>query len=179
MHLDMTDLQYPIGKFQPPQKFSQGDRKAFIQQIEEAPAALWAAVTGLSEVQLDTPYREGGWTVRQVVHHVADSHLNAFVRFKLAMTEDQPTVKTYDQERWAELSDAKTPPVVVSLNLLDSLHKRFLALLRSMSAADFARTMNHPELGVVPLDQYLALYAWHGRHHVAHITSLRDRKGWK
>jgi uncharacterized damage-inducible protein DinB len=175
----MTDLQYPIGKFQRPSKFTDEDRQASIKQIEETPAALWSAVTGLSEEQLDTLYRDGGWTVRQVVHHVADSHLNAFVRFKLAMTEDQPAVKTYDQKRWAELPDAKTQPVVVSLNLVDSLHKRFVALLRSMSAADFARTMNHPELGIVPLDQYLAHYAWHGRHHVAHITSLRDRKGWK
>jgi uncharacterized damage-inducible protein DinB len=175
----MTDLQYPIGKFQPPEKVSDQDRQAFIRQIEEAPAALWSAVTGLSEEQIDTPYREGGWTVRQVVHHLADSHMNAFVRFKLAMTEEQPAVKTYNQERWAELPDAKSVPVVVSLNLFDSLHKRFVTLLRSMSAADFARTMNHPEMGVVPLIQYLSLYAWHGRHHVAHITGLRERKGWK
>jgi uncharacterized damage-inducible protein DinB len=179
MHLDMTDFQYPIGKFQPPEKFSDQDRQAFIQQIEEAPSSLWSVVTGLSEKQLDTPYREGGWTVRQVVHHVADSHMNAFVRFKLAMTEDQPTVKTYDQERWAELPDAKTVPVVVSLNLVDSVHKRFVTLLRSMSASDFTRTMNHPEQGVVNLDRYLSLYAWHGRHHVAHITRLRERMGWK
>jgi uncharacterized damage-inducible protein DinB len=175
----MTDLQYPIGKFQPPEKVSDQDRQAFIRQIEEAPAALWSAVTGLSEEQIDTPYREGGWTVRQVVHHLADSHMNAFVRFKLAMTEEQPAVKTYNQERWAELPDAKSLPVVVSLNLVDSVHKRFVTLLRSMSAADFARTMNHPEMGVVPLIQYLSLYAWHGRHHVAHITGLRERKGWK
>lgn len=173
------DFQYPIGKFQPPGKVSNQDRQTFIQQIGEAPAALWSAVTGLSEEQLDTPYRDGGWTVRQVVHHLADSHMNAFVRFKLAMTEDQPAVKTYEQQLWAELPDAKTVPVAVSLNLVDSLHKRFAVLLRAMAASDFARTLNHPELGVVPLDQYLALYAWHGRHHVAHITSLRERKGWK
>lgn len=175
----MSDLQYPIGKFQRPEKISDEDRKAFIQQIEETPAAMWSAVTGLSEEQIDTPYREGGWTVRQVVHHVADSHMNAFIRFKLALTEDQPAVKTYNQGRWAELPDAKTVPVVVSLNLLDSVHKRFVTLLKSMNAADFARTMNHPEQGIVPLDLYLSLYAWHGRHHVAHITSLRERKGWK
>ena len=174
----MTNLQYPIGKFQPAEKVSDQDRRAFIQQIEDAPASLWSAVTGLSEQQLDTAYREGGWTVRQVVHHLADSHMNAFIRFKLAMTEDQPTVKTYQQERWAELSDAKTAPVVVSLNLFDSVHKRFVALLRSMSAADFSRTMNHPEQGIVTLNRYLSLYAWHGRHHVAHITALRDRMGW-
>ncbi|HXH51598.1 MAG TPA: bacillithiol transferase BstA [Terriglobia bacterium] len=175
----MSDPRYPIGKFQPPAKISEADRQAFIQQIEEAPAALWSAVTGLSEQQLDTPYREGGWTVRQVVHHVADSHMNALVRFKLAMTEEQPTIKTYDQGRWAELADGKTMPVVVSLNLVDSVHKRFVTLLRSMSAADFARKMNHPEMGVVLLDHYLSLYAWHGRHHVGHITSLRERMGWK
>ncbi|HEV2246668.1 MAG TPA: bacillithiol transferase BstA [Terriglobia bacterium] len=174
----MTDPRYPVGKFQPSEKISDRDRKALIQQIEDAPASLWSAVTGLSEQQLDTPYREGGWTVRQVVHHLADSHMNAFIRFKLAMTEDQPTVKPYQQERWAELPDAKTAPVVVSLNLVDSVHKRFVALLRSMSAADFARTMDHPEQGIVSLDRYLSLYAWHGRHHVAHITALRDRMGW-
>jgi uncharacterized damage-inducible protein DinB len=175
----MTDSQYPIGKFQFPEKISDDDRQAFIQQIEEAPAALWSAVTGLSEEQLDTPYRDGGWTVRQVVHHVADSHMNALVRFKLAMTEDQPTIKTYEQGRWAELPDAKAAPVVVSLNIVDMVHKRFVTLLRSMGAADFARTMNHPEQGVVTLESYLSLYAWHGRHHVAHITSLRERRGWK
>src|SRR5690348_9530213 len=172
------DLQYPIGKFQPADKVSDQDRQAFIQKIEDAPASLWSAVTGLSEQQFDTPYREGGWTVRQVVHHLADSHMNAFIRFKLAMTEDQPTVKTYQQERWAELPDAKTAPVAVSLNLVDSVHKRFVALLRSMSAADFARTMDHPDQGIMSLDRYLSLYAWHGRHHVAHITALRDRMGW-
>ena len=175
----MSDSQYPIGKFQAPANISDQERQAFIQQIAEAPAALWSAAEGLSEQQIDTPYREGGWTVRQVVHHLADSHMNAFVRFKLAMTEQQPTVKTYDQERWAQLADAKAVPIVVSLNLFDSVHKRFVTLLRSMSPADFARTMNHPEQGIVNLDRYLALYAWHGRHHVAHITSLRERKGWK
>lgn len=174
----MSDPQYPIGKFQFPANISDADRQASMQQIEEAPANLWSAVTGLSEQQLDAPYRDGGWTVRQVVHHLADSHMNAFIRFKLAMTEDQPTVKTYQQGRWAELPDAKTVPVVVSLNLFDSVHKRFVALLRSMTAAEFARTMNHPEQGIVTLDRYLSLYAWHGRHHVAHITSLRDRMGW-
>jgi uncharacterized damage-inducible protein DinB len=175
----MSDSQYPIGKFQAPANISDHERQAFIQQIAEAPAALWSAAEGLSEQQIDTPYREGGWTVRQVVHHLADSHMNAFVRFKLAMTEEQPTVKTYNQERWSQLADAKAVPIVVSLNLFDSVHKRFVTLLRSMSPADFARTMNHPEQGIVNLDRYLALYAWHGRHHVAHITSLRERKGWK
>jgi len=162
-----------------PEQFSDHDRQMFIRQIADAPAELRSALAGLSEEQLDTPYREGGWTVRQVVHHLADSHLNAFVRFKLGMTEDQPTIKTYDQQRWAELADAKAAPVETSLALIESLHKRFAVLLRSMSAADFARTMNHPEQGIVTLDRYLSLYAWHGRHHVAHITSLRERMGWK
>ncbi len=174
----MSDLQYPIGKFQLPEKISDYDRQTFIGQIEETPAKLRSAVAGLSEAQLDTPYREGGWTVRQVVHHLADSHMNAFVRFKLAMTEDQPAVKTYEQQLWAELADAKVAPVETSLALLESLHKRFVILLRSMSAADFGRTMNHPEQGIVNLDRYLSQYAWHGRHHVAHITSLRERMGW-
>ncbi|MEJ2008990.1 MAG: bacillithiol transferase BstA [Acidobacteriota bacterium] len=174
----MSELQYPVGKFQLPERISDDDRRTFVGQIEETPSKLRSAVAGLSEQQLDTPYREGGWTVRQVVHHLADSHMNAFIRFKLAMTEDQPRIKTYDQERWAELADAKTVPVETSLALLDSLHKRFVALLKSMSAADFARKMDHPEQGIVDLDRYLSLYAWHGRHHVAHITSLRDRMGW-
>jgi uncharacterized damage-inducible protein DinB len=175
----MGNVQYPIGKFQFPENISEQDRQTFIQQIAEAPAGLWSAATGLSESQLDTPYREGGWTVRQVVHHVADSHMNALVRFKLAMTEEEPTIKTYDQKGWAELPDAKTAPVVVSLNIVDMVHKRLVTLLRSMTAADFARTMNHPEQGVVTLDRYLSLYAWHGRHHIAHITGLRERMGWK
>ena len=173
------DPRYPIGRFKLPEQFSDHDRQMFIRQIADAPAELRSALAGLSEEQLDTPYREGGWTVRQVVHHLADSHLNAFVRFKLGMTEDQPTIKTYDQQRWAELADAKAAPVETSLALIESLHKRFAVLLRSMSAADFARTMNHPEQGIVTLDRYLSLYAWHGRHHVAHITSLRERMGWK
>jgi len=175
----MTDLQYPVGKFKSPEKISDQDRRTFIQQIAEAPGKLCAAVAGLNEGQLDTPYREGGWTVRQVVHHLADSHLNAFVRFKLALTENEPPVKPYDQQRWAELPDAKAAPVEPSLMLFESLHKRFTGLLTSMSAADFERTMNHPEQGIVKLERYLSLYAWHGRHHIAHITSLRERMGWK
>lgn len=174
----MSDFQYPIGKFHLPERISDDDRRIFIGQIEEAPAKLRMAVAGLTEEQLDTPYREGGWTVRQVVHHLADSHLNAFIRFKLVMTEEQPAIKTYNQQLWANLADAKTAPVEPSLMLFGSLHKRFVVLLKSMSAADFAHTMNHPEQGIVNLDRYLSLYAWHGRHHVAHITSLRDRRGW-
>lgn len=172
------DPRYPVGKFTWEENLSDEKRRELIGQIVEAPAKMRVAVAGLSEAQLETPYREGGWTVRQVVHHLADSHLNAYGRFKLALTEDEPTIKTYNQERWAELPDAKTAPVEPSLTLLESLHKRWVMLLRSMTAADFARNLKHPELGVVSLDKYLSLYAWHGGHHVAHITSLRERTGW-
>jgi uncharacterized damage-inducible protein DinB len=171
------DLQYPIGKFEWPGASTEADRGKFIAQIDEAPGKLRAAVKGLTEEQLDTPYRDGGWTVRQVVHHLPDSHLNAYVRFRLALTEDQPLVKTYEQERWAELLDAKTAPVEMSLTLLESLHQRWVILLRSLRVEDFQRTLRHPELGDVSLGRYLALYAWHGRHHVAHITALRERLG--
>src|SRR5690348_1307411 len=173
------DLQYPIGKFQPADKVSDQDRQAFIQKIEDAPASLWSAVTGLSEQQFDTPYREGGWTVRQVVHHLADSHMNAYVRFRLALTEQNPTIKTYDQTQWAELIDARTAPVEPSLSLVEGLHTRWVILLRSLGEADFARTFKHPEWGSPRLDWVLAQYAWHGRHHVAHITSLAKRMGWE
>jgi hypothetical protein len=172
------DLRYPIGPFQWPGEASAEQLRRFTDELAEAPLRLRAAVAGLSDTQLDTPHRPGGWTVRQVVHHLPDSHLNAYTRFRLALTEDQPTIKPYDQARWAELSDARTAPVVLSLTLLESLHARWVLLLRSMSAADFARSIQHPELGVVKLDRYLAMYAWHSRHHVAHITSLRDRQGW-
>ncbi len=173
------DLQYPIGRFEWPAEVSPDDRRRFIDQIEETPGNMRAAVTGLSGQQLDTPYRPGGWTVRQVVHHVPDSHLNSYIRFRLALTEQEPTIKPYDQSGWAELADARTAPVELSLALLDSLHKRWVLLLRSLSAADLARKFRHPELGEVTLDKNLALYAWHGRHHVAHITSLAKRMGWQ
>lgn len=173
----MTDLQYPIGRFQPAQAYSDHDRQLHIKQIEEAPAKLRSAVEGLEDKQLDMPYREGGWTVRQVVHHLADSHMNAFVHFRIGITEDQPAIKSFDWQRWAELADAKSSPVEPSLMQIESMHKRFTLLLRSMSPTNFARTIIHPEQGVVTLDHYLALYAWHGRHHIAHITSLRERQG--
>ena len=147
--------------------------------MEEAPKKLRAAVKGLSREQLATPYRDGGWTVQQVVHHLADSHMNAYTRFKLALTEDEPTIKPYNETRWAELSDSKTTPVETSLALMDGLHERWLNLLRGMAPADFARKLKHPERGTMTLDETLGMYAWHGRHHVAHITGLRDRKGWK
>ena len=173
------DLQYPVGRFAWPDAVSPADRHRYIDEIENTPKNMRAAVTGLSDQQLDTAYRPGGWTVRQVVHHVPDSHLNSYLRFRLALTEDEPTIKPYDEARWAELTDARTAPVELSLVLLDSLHKRWVLLLRSLSASDCSRKFRHPELGEVTLEKNLALYAWHGRHHVAHITSLRERLGWR
>jgi uncharacterized damage-inducible protein DinB len=172
------NLSFPIGKFAPPAPFSAEQRRQFIDEIAEAPGRLRDAVAQLTPEQMDTPYRPGGWTVRQVVHHVPDSHLNAYVRFKLALTEDEPTVRPYDEKLWAKTPEVPNTPVEVSLELLESLHKRWVTLLLGMTAEDFARKMKHPELGVVNLSWYLALYAWHGKHHVAHVTSLRNRLGW-
>jgi uncharacterized damage-inducible protein DinB len=174
----MMDLSYPIGRFSYAGENTEAERRALIGRIQQAPARLRAAVAGLSPEQLDTPYRPGGWTVRQVVHHLPDSHMNSFCRFRLALTEDTPAIKGYDQQRWAELFDSRTAPVEDSLALLEALHRRWVVLLRSMTPADFARTFLHSEMGPVTLDRNLALYAWHGDHHVAHITSLRDRLGW-
>lgn len=174
----MSDLRYPIGKFTYKDSPTPEERVQLIQQIEQAPAKLRAAVSGLSQRQLDTPYRPEGWTVRQVAHHVPDSHLNAYVRFKLALTEDEPTIKPYAEDRWAKLADTQATPVEVSLALLESLHDRWVRLLRSLEPQDWKRTFRHPELGVMSLEKTLSLYAWHGRHHVAHITSLRERNGW-
>lgn len=173
-----AELRYPVGKYQPTETLTEENRKRLLAQIEEAPKKLRAAVAGLSREQLGTPYRDGGWTVQQVVHHLADSHMNAYTRFKLALTEDQPTIKPYNETRWAELSDSQTTPVETSLDMMDALHERWMNLLRGMSPADFSRKMNHPERGAVSLDDTLGLYAWHGRHHVAHITNLRQRKSW-
>ena len=175
----MTDLAYPIGKFVWEGPAGPELRKRLIDTIAAAPAALRAAVDGLGDNQLDTPYRPGGWTVRQVAHHLPDSHLNAYVRFKLAVTEETPTIKPYDEKAWASLADVTAVPVPTSLALLGALHERWVALLRSFGEAEWKRTFRHPELGVVPLEKNLALYAWHGRHHVAHITGLRERMGWR
>ncbi|HXI44261.1 MAG TPA: bacillithiol transferase BstA [Bryobacteraceae bacterium] len=172
------DLQYPVGRFAWPDSVSPYDRRRYIDEIEQTPKKMRAAIAGLSNQQLDTPYRPGGWTVRQVVHHVPDSHMNSYVRFRWALTEDEPMIKPYAEDRWAELADARTAPVELSLALLDALHKRWILLLRSLSAADCAKKFHHPELGEVTLEKNLALYAWHGRHHVAHINSLRERMGW-
>jgi uncharacterized damage-inducible protein DinB len=173
-----NDPRYPIGKFTPPASLTQSDRATLVEEIAATPANLRAAVAGLSEDQLETPYREGGWTVRQLAHHVPDSHMNAYIRFKLALTESEPTIKPYEQQLWAELADTKSTPIEVSLTLLDSLHDRWVRLLRSLKPEDWKRTFRHPELGTVSLDKNLALYAWHGKHHVAHITGLRERNAW-
>ncbi|MEX2263895.1 MAG: putative metal-dependent hydrolase [Bryobacteraceae bacterium] len=176
---EAAELRYPIGKFDRPSIVSREQRDQFIQQIADLPDELRRAVHGLSESQLDTPYRSAGWTVRQVVHHLADSHMNSYVRFKLALTEDEPTIKPYREDLWAELAEARTGPVEVSLSLLDSLHRRWELVLEAMEDAEFARAFRHPEMGLVPLDTNVALYAWHGRHHVAQVNSLRDRMGWR
>ena len=174
-----TDLRFPIGKFSFPESVSSDEIARWTDAIERAPAALRAAVKGLNTAQIETPYRPGGWTVRQVVHHLADSHLNAITRFKLALTEDTPTIKPYDEAAWANLEDTRVVPITVSLDLLDALHIRWIALVRSMSPQQMQRDFRHPEHGrILRLDATLALYAWHGRHHVAHITTLREREGW-
>ena len=172
------NFSYPIGKFSYTSPLSRSQRDAAIETIAQTPAKLRAAVRGLSPEQLDTPYRPGGWTVRQVAHHVPDSHLNAYIRTKLALTENEPMIKPYDEKAWAELADSRLSPIETSLVLLESVHERWNRLLRAASDADFARTFRHPEHGVRTLDWMVALYAWHGPHHVAHVTSLRERMGW-
>lgn len=173
----MTDPRYPTGRFVPPEP-TRESRALAIAAIAETPQQLRDAVQGLDEDQLDTPYREGGWTLRQVVHHVPDSHLNAYIRLKLALTEPGPVIKPYDEAAWANLVDTTAVPIDVSLNLLDALHQRFVAVLRSMTDEDFRREYVHPETGRHALDHLLALYAWHGAHHTAHITTTRARMGW-
>ena len=172
------DLRYPVGPFRFDGEGSPARRQQWMIDIAAAPGHLRAAVAGLTSAQLDTPYRENGWTVRQVVHHIPDSHLNAYTRIKLALTEDEPTIKPYEEARWAELPDSRGD-IEPSLVLLESLHQRWLMLLRQLSPGDFDRRFRHPEHGrVIGLNEVLAMYAWHGRHHVAHITSLRQRMGW-
>ena len=173
------ELQYPIGKPTfPTAPLGAAERKQAIATIAELPTRVRAAIAGLTQEQLDTPYRPGGWTVRQVVHHLADSHLNAFVRFKLALTENEPTIKPYAEAAWAETVDAKASAIDPSLHILDGMHERWATLLDGMKPEDFARTFRHPERGVMTLDTTIALYAWHCKHHVAHITGLRQRNGW-
>ncbi len=172
------DLRYPIGHFSAPAGSIAGVRSEHIQTLRALPDLLQAAVSGLSDAQLDTPYREGGWTVRQVVHHVADSHANSYIRFKLALTENWPTIKPYDEAAWANLADSRVMPVAPSLSFIGALHARWVALLEPLLEEDFQRGYNHPAMGRQDLATALALYAWHSRHHTAHITSLRARMGW-
>ncbi len=178
----MSDLRYPIGKFEwtEPATEEQGAkaRVAYIAALAELPVNMRAAVKDLRPEQLDTCYRPEGWTVRQVVHHVPDSHLNAYIRFKLALTEHEPHIKPYNEAEWAKLPDSSLTPVEVSLQLLAALQARWVDLLQAMRPSEFARTLYHPEHGVLTLDRMLAMYAWHSKHHVAHITSLRERLGW-
>ena len=173
-----NDPRFPIGKFHFDGTMTEQHKAQRFDDIEQTPARLRAAVRGLNDHQLDTPYREGGWTVRQVVHHVPDSHMNSYVRFKLALTEDEPTICPYMGNLWAELPEARSAPIELSLSLLESLHKRWILVLRGIKPADWKRNLRHPELGLVSLEKNLAIYAWHGKHHVAHITSLRERMGW-
>lgn len=173
------DLRYPIGRFKATPSPVAADRRGWIRDIEELPAQMRAAVAGLNDRQLDTPYREGGWTVRQVVHHVPDSHMNAYVRTCLALTENDPVIRPYDENAWSNLTFARLGPIDISLTLLDALHARWLGVLRSMSEADFSRRLIHPEHnGLLTTAWLVEQYAWHGRHHVAHITNLRKREGW-
>ena len=172
------DLRYPIGRMERKSTLTPDERGAAIAAIAAAPRLLRDAVAGLSDAQLNTPYRPGGWTVRQLVHHVADSHMNAYGRFRLGLTEQNPTIKPYDEAKWAELDDARTMPIDISLNLLDALHQRLDTLLRAVKDDAFQRTVNHPENGPMTLDTLLAIYSWHGRHHAAHVTGLRERMKW-
>lgn len=172
------DPRYPVGTFEMPAQVTPSKRQQAIDELAATPMKLRAAAKGLSDSQLDTPYRDGGWTVRQVVHHVPDSHLNAYVRLKLALTEEKPTIKPYDQEAWANLADSKSTPIETSLTLLSTMHDRWDRLWRSMKPEQFARVLIHPEHGERSVDWLLFLYEWHGRHHTAHITELRKQKGW-
>ena len=174
----MNDLRYPIGKFSYSGPASDSKIRVWIGQIAELPGQLRAAVDGLSRQQLDTPYRPGGWTVRQVIHHLPDSHINSYVRFRMALTEDEPEIKPYQEDRWAELTDARTAAVEMSLELLDALHRRWSVLLNGLGRAELARAFRHPELGLVTLERNVALYAWHGRHHLAQIAGLKERMEW-
>ena len=175
----MSDPRYPIGKFTPVPNLTAAQRAVCIEQIAAAPGQFRAAVAGLTAAQLDTPYRDGGWTVRQLVHHLPDSHMNAYIRFKLGLTEDAPAIKTYEEKDWAQTPEVAATPVDVSLALLEALHGRWVTLLRAMTPQQFGRTIKHPEWGTPSLDAMLALYAWHGRHHTAHVTALRERMGWR
>ncbi|UZJ81166.1 YfiT family bacillithiol transferase [Fictibacillus sp. KU28468] len=173
----MIDLRYPVGLFALDQDITEKKIEKWIHDIESAPNQLKEAVNDLTEEQLDTPYRPGGWTVRQVVHHLPDSHLNSYTRFKLALTEENPVIRPYKEDQWAKLPDSKLP-IAFSIQLLEALHERWIVLLKSLTTADLEKTFTHPDSGVVSLAQNIGLYSWHSRHHIAHITSLRQRSGW-
>ncbi len=175
----MSDPRYPIGPFEEPAQIAGEDRARCIREIERLPALMRTAVSGLDDAQLDTPYRPEGWTLRQVVHHVPDSHLNSYVRMRLALTEDEPTIRPYFEDRWATLPDASRAPVAVSLDLLEALHRRWALLFEGIEPAQWSRSFRHPERGLMTIEGNLALYAWHGRHHAAQITALRERMGWR
>jgi hypothetical protein len=175
--LELDDLRYPIGRFAQPDSSEPAVRAEQISTLRLLPSNLQTALSGLSHVQMDTPYREGGWTVRQLVHHIADSHANAYVRTKLALTEDWPTIKTYDEAAWARLADSSLP-VDGSMAMIAAMHERWVTLLEALTEDDFHKGYNHPELGRQELAAVLALYAWHSRHHTAHITNLRKRMSW-
>jgi len=177
-NIGYMDLSYPIGKFDFGQIIAPESIPSLIEEIAAAPARYRAAVEGLDDAQLDTPYRPGGWTVRQTVHHVADSHMNSFIRCRLALTEAEPAIRAYDQALWADLPDMRSVSVEVSLQLIEALHTRWVVLLKGLAPEAFQRTFRHPDLGVVRLDTNVALYAWHGKHHAAHITGLRQRMDW-
>jgi hypothetical protein len=176
--MDLDSLRYPIGRFAPRPALTPADREALIEDLAALPGDLERAVSGLGAGQLDTPYRPEGWTVRQVVHHLPDSHLNAYVRFKLALTEENPVIKPYDEAAWAQLPDGRGQDVGNSVLLLTALHRRWVELLRAMSDAQWQRGFQHPESGHNPLERSRQLYQWHGRHHRAQITSLAERSGW-
>ena len=179
METTLDQLRYPVGKFSDPVSFSPIEIKQWIDTLEQFPTNMRKAVTGLNDQQLDTPYRDGGWTIRQVVHHTADSHLNCYIRVKLALTEDNPTIRPYLEAKWAEIPEAKSAPVEISLNILEAIHYRMNLMLRNLTVDDLDRTFYHPENKTTrPLKTILALYAWHSRHHLAHITELKKRKGW-
>jgi uncharacterized damage-inducible protein DinB len=178
MSIAAMDLRYPIGPYKAPEVITAAQRNTWIAELNTLPENLKQAISGLSETQLDTPYRPGGWSVRQVVHHLPDSHMNSYVRFRLALTEPSPLIRTYEEAAWAELPDAKSGPTAPSLSLLEALHTRWVALLTNLTDDEFARTFRHPELGEIRLDWTLGFYAWHSRHHVAQIMNLRERSGW-
>ena len=174
----MNDIRYPIGKFDMGTKVTRELVTMWIKEIEDAPANLWRAVEGLEDWQLDTPYRDGGWTPRQIVHHIADSNMNSYIRFKLTMTENEPMVKTYDETEWSKLVDAHIALVGSSLELLGGLHIRWAIFLRSLSEKDLSRRFIHPDSGPIQLSMNIGAYAWHSRHHTAQIMGLRERMGW-